>query len=480
MTEETERTEAETSGPAFEATEAAFWEVRLSVLEGSMLGLASVLIALLNLNPVLAHPESQYLLWILAGTAWLTPMTGLMYSAASQYLPYPETSLFNPAQLGFVTWLIVAPFRYRRLRLRGMSYLAHFLPFALWISLTTGRWLSGMAGEYAKAIGYALIACQLANEARGQYLKLLLGLGWGSFLVSAAYWSYVFGLPVTLSEWGTPRQGIRRLGGVRADAVMVWPSLLFAFAVAAGVMATAGRRPPEAPRPPKWLIPAAVSVMVAGFPVLVSTMTTGGYVGLGTLTGAFVLLRVTGFSRRRIPSRWGSAAALYVLAAGLAVGWLVSTNALGLRTRMIAMWQHQREVAERQSLAASRERVWQAALRTIARHPWAGAPFAGADEELPGGQYRRKGVYLAHNVFLDAGRGGGVPAILLFAWFFFYPLGAMLRQPHREKFFPFLLLHMAFFVFFMGLSFQFFKTFWAGWMLMSMAARPNRDAESRR
>jgi O-antigen ligase len=148
---------------------------------------------------------------------------------------------------------------------------------------------------------------------------------------------------------------------------------------------------------------------------------------------------------------------------------LLAVDALGLRTRVVKMWEYQRSVTEDRGLAATREGVWSMSLQTIARYPWFGVAYTGLDEEIPH-EYRRLGYYLAHNVFLDVGRGAGIPGVVLFSLFFFYPFGAMLQRRRAPKYLPFLLVHVAFLVFFMGLSFQFYKTVWVGWMLMAMAA----------
>lgn len=57
-------------------------------------------------------------------------------------------------------------------------------------------------------------------------MKCLLGMCLGTLMATTAFWAYQLGFGVDLSTWGGERSGFARLGGVRADAVMIWPPLL--------------------------------------------------------------------------------------------------------------------------------------------------------------------------------------------------------------------------------------------------------------
>ena len=119
--------------------------------------------------------------------------------------------------------------------------------------------------------------------------------------------------------------------------------------------------------------------------------------------------------------------------------------------------------------AASRTDVWMDALDTISRYPLTGYIFAGGTERITS-HYAASGRYLAHNVFLDYGRSGGVPGLLFVSAFFFIPAVRLWRHPLRWQFMPFLMVFIAALTFWMALSFQFYKTVWALWPLMMRAA----------
>jgi O-antigen ligase len=101
-------------------------------------------------------------------------------------------------------------------------------------------------------------------------------------------------------------------------------------------------------------------------------------------------------------------------------------------------------------------------------YPLFGIRVSGDSEVITSG-YASQGGYLAHNVFLDYGRYAGIPCILLLAFFFFRPVIQMFKSGRLTQYMPFILAHFAMFIFWMSLSFQFYKTFWALWMLMTLA-----------
>jgi 4-amino-4-deoxy-L-arabinose transferase-like glycosyltransferase len=73
--------------------------------------------------------------------------------------------------------------------------------------------------------------------------------------------------------------------------------------------------------------------------------------------------------------------------------------------------------------------------------------------------------------------------MLLLAFFFFWPAIKMWRSKKLIRYMPFLLAFFAVFIFWMCLSFQFYKTFWALWMLMAIVAAdatPQANDNSRR
>ena len=458
------------------AAESAFWDCRLSRPE--MIGGAAcaAMVAALHLDPVRNSMVGTLMLPVLALVSWLTPVTGFFYIACSQFLPFPEGTVMNPAQVGFATWLVVLLLGYRRLRLKRLRRLLLVFPFLIWFMLTTGEFVFAPSSEYMKALGFAVIGCQLASEARGRYMKCLLGLCAGSLMVTTTFWASMAGLPVTVSTWGQARAGMQRMGSVRADAVMVWPAILFAMAGLLGI-ATASVRSPRPAKERMWLLPVGVACSFSAIPPLIATMTTGGYGGLVALCAAYLWLLVVCFGRGEFAGKVGRRLLRHAFLSLMVVVVVLGVDLFGVETRIRAMLEYQQEVTEERGFAASRDDVWRVSLRTIAKYPIFGVRFHGAEEEVPH-EYRERGWYLSHNVFLDYGRSSGVPGMTLFALFFFWPFGAMLRRKRRQKYFPFMLLHVAFLVFFMGLSFQFYKTFWAGWMLMAAAVvepPPRRD-----
>jgi O-antigen ligase len=448
------------------ATRSAFWDCDFTNQEVALLIAVITLVAALHLSPILHSGLGTILTYALPAISYLSPVTGFFFIACSQFVPFPDGSPHNPAQAGVLVWLPITLIRYRRVNLKGLWRLWPVAPWLLWFMMLTGEAIYLPNGDYVKALVYCAIACQLVNEARGRYLKCLLGLCLGALLVMTAYWALQFGLPVEINDYGGEREGFARMGGVRADSVMVWPALLLGISGLLGLqIAFASRRSPSAS--PAWITYFTIALCVASLPALISTMCHGALAGLALVVAALI---GAGFmagqegafanARFRMLMKW-SAAGIAVI-----IGLFV-VNAFDLRTKLFSLDEYYKNTAEDSSMAASRTGVWHDSVNTILKYPLFGIAVTGDREEITS-EFASQGGYLSHNVFLDYGRATGIPGMLLVVFFFFYPAVKMWRSEDRIRYLPFLLAHFAMFIFWMSLSFQFYKTFWGLWMLMAM------------
>jgi len=449
-----------------------YWNCRLSSFEIGLLISATVLAVALHLSPILNSSLAIPLTALYGAISYLSPVSGFFFVATTQFLPFPDGARFNPAQIGVLIWLPVVLLRYQRLSLGKIWLLWPVLPWLVWYWMLTQEPIYLPNGDYVKALMYAVIACQLAGEARGQYLKCLLGLCLGALLVMAAYWCYQAGLPVEISDWGGEREGFIRMGGVRADSVMLWPTLLIGVSGLLGLQVSlASSRNAQAT--PKWLSPLTTGLIVAALPPLVSTMSHGAYAGFGLVLAAFLwaLWLAKGAGAFSNP-RFRKLISTLVLAVCL-VAVLFAVDAFQLRTKVSALARYYDETSQETSAAASRTGVWHDSINTILKYPLFGIRVTG-DQEVITSEYAAGGFYLSHNVFLDYGRTCGIPGMLLLAMFFFWPAIKMWQTGNYIRYLPFLLAHFALFIFWMSLSFQFYKTFWALWMLMAVAGNQSQ------
>jgi hypothetical protein len=340
-----------------------------------------VLTLLLQIKPIRHSALARPLIGLMATVCWLTPTTSFFYIACAQFLPFPDGAALNPAQIGLVTWLAVTIAVYRRIDLRGLSLLWPVLPWLVWHWLMTGEPIYAPNSESVKAITYSVIACQQINAAKGRYLKCLFGMCMGTLMAAAAFWAWQLGLPVELSTWGGERSGYARLGGVRADAVMIWPPLLMGTFGTLGLTLSAmvsGRYPDQIRR----LRVLTVVAFFIALPPLVATMTHGAYAGFA------IMLFFVGLVYLRLKSmqllRRQDASLAPLIAGTLSLALLIYlTNAFGTRDRVEALFDYFKRTSQDYGAAASRSDVWAYSLRTIARHPALGIAFNNDVEDIP-------------------------------------------------------------------------------------------------
>lgn len=446
---------------------ARFWDCSLLRLERWILPFCIVSTMALQIQPILHSGIALPLIIIMSALCWLTPVTGFFYIACAQFLPFPEGAAYNPAQIGVATWIVVTFVKYRKMDLRGFGQLWPVVPWLLWYWLVTGENIWHFNSEYFKALTYSVIACQQVNAARGNYLKCLLGMCLGTLMATTAFWAYQLGLPVDLSTWGGEREGYARLGGVRADAVMIWPPLLMGCFGTMGVALSAmvsGRFPKQI----HWLKILTVAAFFISVPPLVATMTHGAYAGFA-LMSIFVALVYMRMKRLRLIRKQGSGLMPIVVTLVSVFVLIYLTNAFKTRERIDALYHYFQYSVEEYGGAASRTDVWEYSLKTIIKHPLVGIRFNDDPEDIPA-EYFEFGGYLSHNVFLDYGRWTGIPGISAVIFFFLYPLLRLWRRSDNWRFMGFFLFHFALLIFWMSLSFQFYKTFWGFWMLAALVA----------
>lgn len=461
----------------------AYWDCNLSWLEWLLLITALALSLVLHLNPILDSGKGKFVLVLLAAISFLSPFTGFFFIGASSVLPFPDPGAeeilhtagmtgdaeigTSPAKIGMIVWFIVFLIRYRRISLTGIGRLWPVIPWFLWIALITGDPIYLPQSEFMKVIIYSIMACQLANEARGKYLKCLLGLCLGALVVILAFWGVSAGLPIAISNFGAARGGMERIGSIRADAVMTWPAILMGLSGVIGVILTMASKASPV-RAPRWLNLTGIILFIGSMPPLISTMTHGGYSGTGLLLVAFALSVLFLYEKGMLSGSAFNTLLIGSVTILLTVAILFLADAFEIQTRAKTMITSYKETAAEVGFAASRTAVWRDSINTIMQYPLLGAGGNHAIETITS-EYAKNGAYLSHNVFLDAGRVSGIPGMLLVALFFFFPLAQAFSSVNWPRFLPFILFHFVMLIFWMSLSFWGYKTCWAFWMLMSMA-----------
>lgn len=466
-----------------------YWNVELSVFEKLLMAAGAGGALLLHLDPVLNSGIAKPALFLLGIVCFLSPISGFFFLAASAVLPTTSAEFYalarelaeegeNPfgitesgTKYAFYSWLVASLFNLRSFRLTGIHHLWPIMPWLLWMTLAIGPRYS-IHPDLIKSVLFCVMACQLMNMSNGQYMKCLLGFGLGLLVVTFGFWAKTAGLPVTLSDWGGARGEFTRLGSVVVDSVMLWPNLLTGLGTMLGILVAFSSSYYSGPSAGRIGL-LAIAALFASVPTLLAGMTHSGILGL-CLLGATALGFLGHIYVTQRLSRRGKRFLSYAIVLTIAVGaGVLTTDALSARSRVVALFDFYQVQADEYGATASRDPVWEASLDTISRYPLMGVHFNRGKEKIPE-QYASKGWFLSHNVFLDYGRAAGIPGMLLFFFFFAWPSICAVRKSIYVPYVGFFLGHLMLFVFFMSLSFQWYKPFWAFWMFYTIVINDQR------
>jgi hypothetical protein len=461
----------------------AYWNCRLTALEVMLMTFGFGGALLMHLEPVLNSGLAKPFLVLLGVVCMLRPVSGFFFMGASAILPTASAELYarvvamNEAgedtggiidagtQYAFISWLVAFVIVYRKFTVKDVLPLAAVVPWIAWMTIANGVGFLGNPDLF-KSMAFSMMAAQMAGASEGRYLKCLLGLGFGLLVVSVGFWANAAGLPVQLMNWGGTRGGFERTGSVVVDSVMLWPPILTGIAGLIGVAAfvqTRGNRVDA-----RWTSAVAFGGFFVSLVPLISSMTNSAILGLGVIMAAYAASVFGMGGGRKVKSGSGAGPVLLLVGLGAVAGVVVLTDAFDSRAKLEGLWETYAEQSEELGAAASRNEVWECSLETIGRFPLLGHVFSGEQERIPV-QYLDKGYYLSHNVFLDFGRKGGIPAMLLFAYFFLHPVVQSFKTGRVYHYLPFLLAMLAQLIFFTSLSFWTYKPFWALWMLFMVA-----------
>ena len=222
----------------------------------------------------------------------------------------------------------------------------------------------------------------------------------------------------------------------------------------------------------------AIAAFLLAIPPLLTTMSHGSYFGF-LLMSIFAVMAVKQSMRgRRLALREKRQLVKFVLIPLALVIVVYSLNLFQSRDRISGLLSYYGKIRKKTTIAASRTEVWSYSLRTVWRYPIMGVGTSRWKEEIPS-SYRARGEYDSHNVFLEYGRSAGVMGMVLIAMFFFYPVWSLGKHRSRNLYLPFYMAYFSMFIFWMVLSYTFYKPFWALWIMMAMLSSELRALSMR-
>lgn len=433
--------------------------------EKILLGYCCIFTILLSLNPVIYSFSGGVLTLLFALISALNPFSALFYICSSGFtIPQAAGLPFMPAALIPFIGIVRLMDPESPKSFHGCQYLLALLPLLLLSFLKYFHFPWG----YVDLMLVAAITCCVLNQTKGQYFKVALVIALSMFSGPLGPWLNLFGFPVTLVQHF--RDGMIRWGGVRIDSVSMWFCCFLVFAGSCGVSMVKMAKTNN----PQWVKTALITIAAITFP-LVMTFTNTSYFGFAVLLAIFIYHVVVWFPQLRIKLFFDGGITI------IAIWCCLHFNFFNMQVyyrEWINSYITRLEDSGHQ--LGTRDVIFQHSIQRIAEYPWFGVPAGITDSPPADWETMGYDYYLSHNVFLDIGRGLGIPGMLAYALFVFMPVFIVRRRSSHELWFPYLLMFFAALLFLNLLSFGGNKAYWCIWMAMTMsaAALPEKNAET--
>lgn len=385
-----------------------------------------------------------------------SPMSALVALSASQVVADPLGVPLTLFQALFVCWPIHLLLRRSAVDYRPMrAFVAWTIPATLFFQLVTclkwNVWPS--IGPFELAIAGGIMGAWYVGQLQGRWILALLCLGVGALPSVITFWLRILGVAI---EGIIAAKGIGAQAGVgvgRGDGNLAGVSISIASTVILAVALSAQSSNREKARQ-MWMMVAGIALLILSAPAIAGTMSRGGVVSWAIGLCSIMIFGYPSIIRLQPIMIF---AMLVTLASLLGFGGILDTYARSM------IGYSEKQMAE--SIMMSRDMVWRSALSEVLASPVIGTT---PETRVEAGGYGYD--YCSHNVWLDFGRGGGIPGLLWFAAFFVHPLYRLVNAWGATRAMPFIAAFAVFFGVFMSFSLGNYKTFYILWCLTYAAA----------
>lgn len=439
-------------------------DLRLSRVELFLIVATFLSCLLINITPI--NDSFGLLILLFQCTISLaSPFTALLAFSASQISADPPDFPLTTAQALVIAWgvhFLLRPWKFKLSFAKPllMSIGAYYL-YAVVATFAKGYiWKPGNDLDLALIIG--VIGSTYLGQVKERHRMALLVILIGALPAVFGYWFIRWDIPFEGVIYDAVLRGAVRIGFGRSDANNAGINIALSTAGLFALSLSPIRSKLVAWREKPLIGLLSFAALIFGIPAVAGTMSRSGLINLflSLLIATLFLLFLSKKSYGTLKSSYIHSIVIVVIAA-IAVG--VFTVRTDFLERIISIRNY--SITQMEELFGRRD-VTEGAIKIILREPLVGETDYNKIS-VPG--YGTE--FASHNVFLDVGRGSGIPGILFYCIFFFYAPFQIWRRKGLAYAYPFIVTYASIFLTFLSFSLGNHKTFFLLWTLLVLAAR---------
>jgi hypothetical protein len=439
-----------------------------------MMAVATVAVCCLMIGPILSS-VGFVVLPIVALASFISPYGGLIMMAGSQIMRDPPGFPVTAGQMAFFGFALSTVYRRYEWRRSLATFKRAALPYALWIMAIDYLHGRGFHTSIFVALVVCGCACVLLSQPGIRTDIALFALCLGSAASAMGWWGHVIGVQIAGAD--LTRRGLLRIVTGRLGGISAFPAAL----ATVGCLGLATW--------PRSSFSRGRSRILMLFLAGLSALSIPGAMGRGAILalvfGVGLLLTYNFFCLRRGTSARRKTAVIILACCAMGATAFANRTINTYLMRILELTQDQAGKIKTVEYAAKKGyRTANVAkmLYITSLYPITGAP----DNEVldtPWGVGTKWQImeYVPHNAFLGRAMGYGITGLLIFIYFFAYPIGKLWHMPAEPETGTLLGCHAVFFVLFMFFPFGSFKIFYLLWAVEAhyLAARLRQQAASR-
>jgi hypothetical protein len=438
-------------------------DLRLSRVELLLIVATFLSCLLINISSINAN-FGLFILLFQCMISLASPFSALLAFSASQVSADPPDFPLTTAQALVIAWGVHFLLRRRKFKLSYAKPLlitisAYYL-YAVVITFAKGYvWKPGNDLDLALIVG--IIGSTYLAQVKERYRMALLVILLGALPAVFGYWFVRWGVPIEGVMYDTVLRGVR-IGFGRSDANNAGINIALSAAGLFALSLSPIRSGLVAWRENPFLGLVSFVTLVLGIPAVAGTMSRGGLVNL-----FLSLLTATLFLFFLSKKSYGTLKRSYIHSVVIVIIAAIAIGGITVRTDFLERIESVQDYSfDQTGDFFGRRDIMESSLKIILREPLVGETEYNRIS-LPG-----YGIeFASHNVFLDVGRGSGIPGILFYCIFFFYAPFEIWRRKGLAYAYPFLIAYESILLTFLSFSLGNHKTFFLLWTLLVLAAR---------